>query len=59
MGESGHRLYGVSPKLAQSIIRSHIAEKERELTEMNECARVELNSDEEVVDSAIMAGPCR
>lgn len=58
MGESGHRLYGVSPKLALSVIRAHIAEKEGELVEMNECARVELD-DEEIVDSAIMAGPCR
>lgn len=46
MGDSGHRLYDVSPKLALSIIRAHMAEKGRELTEMNECARVELDEED-------------
>lgn len=44
MGNSAHRLYDVSLKLAQSIIRAHIARKEQELVETNERARVELNS---------------
>jgi hypothetical protein len=42
-GENGHRLFQVSPLLAESVIRSHIAEKKAELVEANERARIELN----------------
>lgn len=41
-GENGHRLFDVSPVLAKSVIRAHIAAKHAELAEANECARVEL-----------------
>ena len=41
-GENGHRLFNVSPILAESIIRAHIANKQAELIEANEQARVEL-----------------
>lgn len=41
-GENCHRLLNVSPTLAVSIIRSHIAIKEAELVEANEMARLEL-----------------
>lgn len=43
-GENSHRLFDVQPKLAQSVIRAHIAEKERELAEANEQARIELDA---------------
>lgn len=43
-GESGHRLFNVSPTLAQSIIRAHIANKQAELAEANEQARIELST---------------
>lgn len=43
-GDSAHRLFGVSPKLAESVIRAHISEKQRQLIEANEQARIELNS---------------
>jgi hypothetical protein len=42
-GQNGHKLLGVSSKLATSIIRSHIANKEAELKEANEQARIELD----------------
>lgn len=41
-GETAHRLYELSPNLALSIIRAHIANKEAELVEWNEIARNEL-----------------
>lgn len=41
-GESAHRIYDVHPELAQSVIRAHIAKKQAELAEANECARIEL-----------------
>lgn len=46
MGGSSHRLFGVSPKLALSVIRSHIATKRAELVEVNERARIELGGDD-------------
>ncbi len=46
-GESGHRLYDVPPQLATSVIRAHIAEKERALVEFNEQARIELGAEPE------------
>jgi hypothetical protein len=42
-GENGHRLFQVSPMLAEGVIRSHIAQKQAELVEANERARLELN----------------
>lgn len=42
-GETGHRLFQVSPQLAESVIRAHIATKEAELAEANERARIELS----------------
>lgn len=41
-GENCHRLLNVSPALAVTIIRTHIANKEAELVEANEQARIEL-----------------
>ena len=41
-GENGHRLFGVSPTLAKSIIRAHIAAERADLAEANEQARMEL-----------------
>lgn len=41
--ESGHRLYDVQPKLAMSILRAHVAEKQAELVACNERARTELD----------------
>lgn len=43
-GVSSHRLYNVSPKLGESVIRAHIANQEAELAEANEQARIELNT---------------
>ena len=43
-GENGHRLFNVSPVLAEACIRSHIEQKRLELVEANEIARIELNS---------------
>jgi len=42
-GENGHRLLDVSPRLAETIIRAHIAKKEAELVEAEERARLELS----------------
>ena len=42
MGENGHRIFDVSPDLANAVIKSHIAAKQAELTEVNEQARIEL-----------------
>lgn len=41
-GESGHRILGVSPVLAESVIRAHIQNKRAELATVNEQARIEL-----------------
>lgn len=43
-GESSHRLYEVSPILAESVIRAHIENKRAELVEANERARIELGA---------------
>ena len=42
-GENGHRIFDVSPVLAESVIRAHIATKSAELVEANERARIELD----------------
>jgi hypothetical protein len=52
-GENGHRLFDVSPMLAESCIRAHIENKRRDLAEANEAARIELTSDGESSVSAI------
>lgn len=41
-GENAHRLFDVSPALAESVIRAHIENKRAELREANERARIEL-----------------
>ncbi|XVJ69911.1 MAG: hypothetical protein HEQ39_09815 [Rhizobacter sp.] len=41
-GENSHRLFQVSPVLAESVIRAHIQNKRTELVEANERARIEL-----------------
>lgn len=41
-GESGHRVFDVSPVLADSVLRAHIESKRAELAVANERARVEL-----------------
>ncbi len=41
-GQNSHRLLTVHPQLALSVIRAHIANKEAELAEANERARIEL-----------------
>lgn len=43
-GDNSHRLYDVSPVLAESVIRAHIENKRAELVEANERARIELGS---------------
>lgn len=43
-GENSHRLFDVSPVLAESVIRAHIENKRGELAEANERARIELGS---------------
>lgn len=43
-GENAHRLFDVSPVLAESVIRAHIEHKRAELAEANERARIELNT---------------
>lgn len=43
-GENGHRLFGVSSVLAESVIRAHVENKRAELTEANERARIELGA---------------
>ena len=43
-GDNGHRLYGVQPRLALSVIRAHIADQQAELVEANEQARIELGA---------------
>lgn len=44
-GENGHRIFDVSPVLAESVIKAHIANKQKELVEAQESARMELLSD--------------
>lgn len=41
-GDNGHRLFNVSPQLADSVIKAHIANKHVELVEAQEAARLEL-----------------
>lgn len=43
-GENSHQLFRVSPVLAESVIKAHIANKQAELAEANECARAELSA---------------
>jgi hypothetical protein len=43
-GESSHRILDVAPALAESVIRAHIANKQAELAEANEQARIELET---------------
>lgn len=43
-GENAHRLFDVSPVLAESVIRAHIENKRAELAEANERARIELHA---------------
>ena len=43
-GENAHRLFDVSPLLAESVIRAHIENKRAELVEANERARIELGA---------------
>ncbi len=45
-GENSHRIFDVSPVLAESVIRAHIASKEAEVVEANERARIELGKNE-------------
>lgn len=45
-GENGHRLFYVSPMLAEPVIRAHIAARYADLAEANEQARIELNTAE-------------
>jgi len=44
-GENSHRIYDAAPELAESVIRAHIAKKKAELTEANERARIELDTE--------------
>src|SRR5271166_3814959 len=46
-GDNSHRLFGLSPHLAESIIRAHIAEKKAQLVALNERARIELDGENE------------
>lgn len=41
-GEGAHTLFDVAPKLAESVIRAHIGDKQSELIAANEQARIEL-----------------
>lgn len=50
-GENGHRLFEVSPVLAESCIRAHIENKRRDLAEANEAARIELLSGDSGVNA--------
>ena len=43
-GGNGHRLFDVSPALAESVIRVHIENKRAELVEANERARIEIGA---------------
>ena len=53
-GESCHQLLDIAPDLAATIIKAHIANKQAELTRLNEAARVELDlEDDQRGDSAL------
>ena len=41
-GDASHRLLRVSPEIAESVIKAHIAEKEAELEKVNQRAKLEL-----------------
>ena len=41
-GENGHKLFNVSPVLAEACIKAHIEHKRLELMEANEIAKMEL-----------------
>ena len=41
-GDNSHRLFRLSPQLAEAVINAHIANKEAELIEAEQCARIEL-----------------
>lgn len=43
-GENSHRILDVSPVLAESVIRAHIENKRATLAELQECARIEMDS---------------
>ena len=43
-GDNGHRILNLSPLLAESIIRAHIANMRAELATLNEVARAELDT---------------
>jgi hypothetical protein len=51
-GTNGHRLFYVSPQLAEPVIRAHIAAKRSELAEANEQARIEIDLSEIASPSA-------
>lgn len=42
-GENSHRILDVSPVLAESVIRAHIVNKQAELAQYQERARIELD----------------
>ena len=42
-GDNAHRLYGVSPDLADYVIEAHVAKKRAELAELCVKARMELD----------------
>ena len=44
MGDSGERMFNVSNALAVSVIKAHIADKQRELVEATEIARLEMDA---------------
>ena len=43
-GDNSTRMFKVHPKLALSVVRAHIADKEAELVRLNEAVRLELLS---------------
>lgn len=43
-GENSHRILDVSPVLAESVIRAHIENKRATLAELQERARIEMDS---------------
>lgn len=45
-GENGHRLFMVSPVIAESVIKAHLADKKSLLKKMQEVARLELIEDQ-------------
>ncbi len=44
-GHGSHRLFGVSYRLGEAIIRAHIAEKQAELSKLREIALIELGTE--------------